>query len=278
MENGLYLFRFVDEKTRDEVLEAKLWHIANKPLILRRWTPGMQLLKLSVFSIPVWIKLHNLPMKYWTATCLSHVASGVGKPLCADSVTEEQLRLGFARVLVEVNVDSDFPKEIEIAGSDGIPVIVGIEYPWIPVKCNKCKLFGHAAHACTKVEKVVWIPRRPAPIQKDLVKQVLATQEKTVGPSVAVNSGVQPWTVVRSHKKTPASKPPVSGSNSKWANSFHLLARVDDMNCQEGEVHRFSKSALGVESALDIPKSLDKGKGILGDDVEILMRGFSPTI
>jgi hypothetical protein len=118
----------------------------------------MQLLKLSVSSIPVWIKLHNLPMEYWTATCLSHVASGVGKPLCADSVTEEQLRLGFARVLVEVNVDSEFPKEIEIAGSDGIPVTVGIEYPWIPIKCNKCKLFGHAAHACTKVEKAVWIP------------------------------------------------------------------------------------------------------------------------
>jgi hypothetical protein len=33
------------------------------------------------------------------------VASGVGKPLCVDSVTEEQLRLGFARVLVKVNID-----------------------------------------------------------------------------------------------------------------------------------------------------------------------------
>jgi hypothetical protein len=112
LENGLYLFRFADKGSREAVLEEKLWHIANKPLILRRWTPGMQLLKLSLSSIPIWIKLHNLPMEFWNTTCLSHISSGVGKPLCVDSVTEEQLRLGFARVLVEVDVESTFPKEV----------------------------------------------------------------------------------------------------------------------------------------------------------------------
>jgi hypothetical protein len=71
-------------------MEAKVWHITNKPLILRKWTPGMQFLKLSLSSIPIWIKLHNLPIEFWNATCLSYVASGVGKPLCVDSVTEER--------------------------------------------------------------------------------------------------------------------------------------------------------------------------------------------
>jgi hypothetical protein len=101
LENGLYLFRFADENIRDEVMEAKVWHIANKPLILCKWTPAMQLLKLSLSFVPIWIKLYNLPIEFWDATCLSYVASGVGKPLCADFVTEEQQRLGFARVLVE---------------------------------------------------------------------------------------------------------------------------------------------------------------------------------
>ena len=31
VENGLYIFKFNDESTRDAVLEAKIWHIANKP-------------------------------------------------------------------------------------------------------------------------------------------------------------------------------------------------------------------------------------------------------
>jgi hypothetical protein len=59
---------------------------------------------------------------------LKYVASGVGKPFCADSVTEEQLRLSYARVLVEVNINSDFPKEVEIVGAEGERVAVGIEY------------------------------------------------------------------------------------------------------------------------------------------------------
>jgi hypothetical protein len=70
LKNGLYLFRFEDEKTRDEVMEAKVWHMANKPLILQKWTPGTQLLKLSLSFIPVWIKLHNLPIEFWNTTLL----------------------------------------------------------------------------------------------------------------------------------------------------------------------------------------------------------------
>jgi hypothetical protein len=53
LENGMYIFRFSDGVTCDEVLEAKLWHVANKSLILRKWRPGMQVLKLTLSSIPV---------------------------------------------------------------------------------------------------------------------------------------------------------------------------------------------------------------------------------
>ena len=62
--------------------------------------------------------MHNLPIEFWNAKCLSYVASGAGKSLCADFVNEEQLRLGFARVLVEVDIESVFPKEVEIVGVD----------------------------------------------------------------------------------------------------------------------------------------------------------------
>jgi hypothetical protein len=89
LENGLFIFRFSDEVTRDEVLDAKLGHISNKPLILHKWTPDMLVMKLTLATIPMWIKLLHLPMEFWTPTCLSHVASGVGKPLYADNVTEE---------------------------------------------------------------------------------------------------------------------------------------------------------------------------------------------
>jgi hypothetical protein len=64
LENGMYIFRFRDEVTCEEVLEAKLWHVANKPLILRKWQPGMQVLKLTLTFILIWIKLTHLPLEF----------------------------------------------------------------------------------------------------------------------------------------------------------------------------------------------------------------------
>jgi hypothetical protein len=42
-------------------------------------------------------------------------------------------------------VDSEFPKEIEVVGADGERVVVGVEYPWLPLKCNKCKSWNGEA-------------------------------------------------------------------------------------------------------------------------------------
>jgi hypothetical protein len=283
LENGLYLFRFADEKSRDEVMEAKIWHMANKPLILRRWSPGMQLLKLSLSSVPIWIKMHNLPIEFWNTTCLSYVASGIGKPLCADSVTEEQLRIGFARVLVEVSIDSDFPKEIEIVGVDGNRVVVGIEYPWIPVKCMKCKSFGHLAHTCTKVEKKLWIPKRPAPVHP---KQDGVGIKKVAGNQVGIEPSVvnkEQWNVVKSARKTPVSKTLIKENERHWTNSFHLLARADgryESGEERGSGPHFQSLQKVIEYALNEESDnllKDKGKGKMGGEEEDLMRGFTPT-
>jgi hypothetical protein len=159
LENGMFIFRFLDESVCDEVLESKLWHIANKPLILRKWRPGMQVLKLTLTSIPVWVNFFHLPLEFWSPKCLCYVASRVGKPLYADKVTKDQKRLGFARVLVEIDMNSDCPKEIEIQRSNGDFVTVGVVYPWLPPKCSVCKGFEYAAFACSKKEKQVWIPK-----------------------------------------------------------------------------------------------------------------------
>jgi hypothetical protein len=278
LENGLYLFRFVDIKARDEVMEAKLWHKANKPLILRKWTLGMQLLKISLSVVPVWIKIHNLPIEFWNSTCLSYVASGASKPLCADSISEEQIRLGFARVLVEVDIDSMFSKEVEVIGVDGGRVVVGIEYPWLPVKCKKCRSFGHLSHSCTKVEKQVWIPKKIeqkefAMNNRDMVRKVAAVKSAT---SSVVD--VDQWKVVRFAKRTLMANNIVKDSQKHWTNSFHLLARANGgvMSGLAG----FSSIQDGFDTALNeeyVNQLKDKGKSKMEGEDEVLMRGFSPT-
>lgn len=67
---------------------------------------------------------------------MGHVASGVGRPHYANSFTKNHQRLSFARILVEVDINADFPKNIGVDKGNGRSCLVGIEYPWIPSKCD----------------------------------------------------------------------------------------------------------------------------------------------
>jgi hypothetical protein len=68
-----------------------------------------------------------------------------------------------------------------------------------------------------------------------------------------------------------------------WTNSFHLLARADG-KFESGKARgsgAFSNSLQKViENALSEENEsflINKGKGKMGEDEEVLMRGFSPT-
>ena len=147
-ENGLFFFRFKDPEARDWVMDAGPWHLAGRPFILRAWKPGMDMLNIQLSSIPIWVKFYNIPLEYWTSTCLGHIASTVGIPLNLDPLTENQTKLSFARICVEVGVDCEFPTSVLLDRGNGNYSTIKVEYPWAPQCCTECKLFGHNLVNC----------------------------------------------------------------------------------------------------------------------------------
>jgi len=79
------------------VLERAL-HMANKHLVLKRWQPNMQFSKDDLAKVLVWVKLQNVPLKYWTTKGPSYVSSGI--PFHANLTTLMRKRLNYARVRV----------------------------------------------------------------------------------------------------------------------------------------------------------------------------------
>ena len=51
-DNGLYIFRFMDRVARDWVLENGPWYFFGRPIILRSWKPGMEMLNVQITSLP----------------------------------------------------------------------------------------------------------------------------------------------------------------------------------------------------------------------------------
>ena len=142
-ENGLYFFRFRDPDARDWVMEYGPWHLTGRPFILCAWQPYMDMLNIQLTSIPIWVKFYNIPLEYWTNTSLGCISSVAGNPLHLDSLTENQSKLSFARICIEVGVDCEFPKSILLDMGNGKYSTIRIEYPWAPQCCSNCKLFGY---------------------------------------------------------------------------------------------------------------------------------------
>ncbi|KAJ8759784.1 hypothetical protein K2173_009885 [Erythroxylum novogranatense] len=166
---NLYVVRLSSAEARDWVFEHGPWHVQNKPLILRKWEPGMSRLMFDLHKIPVWFHLRNVPLELYSSTGLSYIASAIGVPLYMDSITASQSRLAYAKVCVEIDASIAVPKTIDVILRNGSVCSVWVEIPWLPLKCAQCKTFGHDEKGCSKkkTETQVWVPKVAEPVMAE---------------------------------------------------------------------------------------------------------------
>ncbi|GKB46102.1 ribonuclease H-like domain-containing protein [Tanacetum coccineum] len=157
-DDGVFLFKFDSKEGLEKVLERGPWIIRNTPLILNRWTLNVSLKRDEVTKVPVWVKLHNVPVVAYSADGLSLIATQIGKPIMLDAFTSSMCedswgRINFTHALVEINVDSDLKHEVSMAiplddGTGHTREVIKVEYEWKPPHCNDCKIFGHTNDKC----------------------------------------------------------------------------------------------------------------------------------
>ncbi|GJS19260.1 UBN2 domain-containing protein [Tanacetum coccineum] len=58
-----FFFKFDTSKGLEDVLENGSWMIRNNPIILNKWTMHTRPLKEELTRIPVWVKIHDVPLQ-----------------------------------------------------------------------------------------------------------------------------------------------------------------------------------------------------------------------
>ncbi|XP_049414593.1 uncharacterized protein LOC125877301 [Solanum stenotomum] len=101
--DGYFVVRFANEEERDMALCSGPHHLLRRHVIMKPWVPEFNFKEEILTTIPLWIKLPNLPLNYWNSVVLSKICSCLGKPLYADECTTQISRISFARILVEVD-------------------------------------------------------------------------------------------------------------------------------------------------------------------------------
>lgn len=136
-EYGVFIFKFEEEKEMNWVLQQGTWLVGGvKPLVLRRWSEGVKLDPSCFDTTQVWDLLPNLYVRFWDDDIFEKIGSALGKPVFIDKVTENQERLSFARILVEITATKALKNEVSFHGEDGEIIVQPIKYEWIPSRCD----------------------------------------------------------------------------------------------------------------------------------------------
>ncbi|PKU72247.1 hypothetical protein MA16_Dca006247 [Dendrobium catenatum] len=171
--DDFFLLKFTAVEDYNMVWSGGPWFLLGRPFIVQRWNPRFQPTRDEFASIPLWIKVLNLPLALWTPAGISKIASFIGEPLYVDTLTAKRNRLTFARICVIVDINYDLPEVIPLE-IDGADLNLSVVYDWKPTKCEGCGSLVHPFALC---------PKNPAPKTSLPTKTVLRGISKSRNPS-----------------------------------------------------------------------------------------------
>ncbi|GKB01160.1 zinc knuckle CX2CX4HX4C containing protein [Tanacetum coccineum] len=85
---GFFFFQFKTLKGLEDALENGPWMIHNSPIILKKWSMNTRLCKEELTHIPVWVKIHDVPIQ-------DHCPKNVSIPPSVDTPVVEKTNDGF---------------------------------------------------------------------------------------------------------------------------------------------------------------------------------------
>lgn len=148
LSDSSYMFHIPHQPTRHWVIQRGIWHIDDCLLFVLPWIPEGSFKIPEVSTLPVWVTLKEIPDCCYSRLGISHVASGLGEPILTHKPRLDPSNMGEAKVLVEMELERDFPKLIALDDKQGHIYLVKVEYTWIPSTCERCGGLGHKAKRC----------------------------------------------------------------------------------------------------------------------------------
>ncbi|GKD47305.1 hypothetical protein Tco_1271950 [Tanacetum coccineum] len=138
---GLFSFQFSSMDGLNLMLENGPWFVRNHPLILRKWNKSVDLLKKDVGNVPVWVKLHGVPV------------TGMSS---------------YTRVMIELRADVELKDTIVVAmpkiiGEGYYTCIVRVEYEWKPLSVPVGPKVGFKPH-----KEYRPVPKKPTASSSEL--------------------------------------------------------------------------------------------------------------
>lgn len=119
-DEGFFIIRLKSREERDHILFSDPHLLFGKAMIIKQWSANINFHEEVLKVILIWVKMPNLPLNCWGEDSLSRISNVLGVSLYADECTSQGLRVSYARLLIEMDVTHDIPKEVIVEDPNGI--------------------------------------------------------------------------------------------------------------------------------------------------------------
>ncbi|XP_020689233.1 uncharacterized protein LOC110104462 [Dendrobium catenatum] len=145
--DGFFLFKFSLPKDYDMVWSKGAWFFHGNPFIFQKWTKSFNPTRENFTYVPIWVRIHNLPLVCWNSEGISKIASKIRIPIAVDALTATKSRLIYARICIQVSTTSSFLESVAVA-IEGDVIRMQIQYEWKPIPCASCASLAHQTLNC----------------------------------------------------------------------------------------------------------------------------------
>ncbi|XP_059067606.1 uncharacterized protein LOC131858391 [Cryptomeria japonica] len=162
---GFFSFVFSCVEDITTIICGGPWIMGRSSLILKKWSPNMDMYDAFFATILVWVKLPRLPLEYWHEDIFKGIVGVFGELLSIDPMMADRKRMVYARICVGVSRSKDLPSSVELVSKLGT-LVQTIEFESLPFVCFLCRKAGHWAKKFpqnTKIDSnkghIVWKPK-----------------------------------------------------------------------------------------------------------------------
>lgn len=149
---GYFIVRFNSEQERDNIINQGPWFWGNAGLFLTPWFPDFDANTMKVSTMPVWVRLHGLPLHFWHHKVLAAIGDSLGKFLKIDEDRVIKGIFTFARICVEVDLSQGISDHITLNFNNS-QWIQQLDYENTTFRCRGCMQTGHLQYDCPLARK-----------------------------------------------------------------------------------------------------------------------------
>lgn len=149
---GFFIVRFASKEVRDTIINAGLWFWGTSGLFMTPWFPDFDPNKMTVSKVPVWVRLYNLPLHFWSDRVLEGIGNSIGKYIKTDLERIDERVYTFARICVEVDLSKGLPDNIRLIYKQQ-NWLQGLDYENTAFICRLCRQTRHLQNTCPEAKK-----------------------------------------------------------------------------------------------------------------------------